>query len=235
MTSLTTTIARIDWNEIAMQLDAEGYALLPRLLDPEQARDLARQADTLAAPQRASLDSVGLGRGEILYFDSSLPQPWAAWRTALYRQLMPVANRWNATLNKPYRFPAELDEFLTRNRQAGQARAQSHLNRLRTDDYLALHQRNEGEHMFPLQIVALLTEPGKDFHGGEFVMTEQRPRMQSRPMVLPLGLGDAAIIGTAERPYQGGNGYYRVNLRHAISRVRDGERIGVELSFHDTA
>jgi hypothetical protein len=108
---------------------------------------------------------------------------------------------------------------------------QSHLNRLRVDDYLALHQRHDGEHVFPLQIVGLLTEPGSDFQGGEFVMTEQRPRMQSRPMVLPLKLGDAAIISTAQRPFKGTKGFYRVNLKHAISRVRGGERIGVELSM----
>ena len=116
-----------------------------------------------------------------------------------------------------------------RARQGGQ----SHLSRLGVEDYLPLHQRNAGGQVFPMQVVALLSEPGKDFDGGEFVMTEQRPRMQSRPMVLPLGLGDAAIIGTAERPFKGTRGHYRVNLKHAVSRVRSGERVGLELTFHD--
>ena len=129
--------------------------------------------------------------------------------------------------------PGLLDDFLHRNREAGQVRPQSHLSRLGVDDYVALHQRSDGEFVFPFQVVALLSEPGTDFRGGEFVMTELRPRMQSRPMVLPLKLGDAAIISTSVRPCRGANGYHRANLKHAISRVHRGERVGVELSFHD--
>ena len=132
-----------------------------------------------------------------------------------------------------HRYPAELEDFLRRNQKAGQTRAQSHMSRLGVEDHVSLHQRNDGEQVFPMQIVAVLSEPGAEFQGGEFVMTEQRPRMQSRPSVLPLKLGDAAIIATAERPFKGTKGYYRVNLKHAISRVRKGERIGLELSFHD--
>jgi hypothetical protein len=194
---------------------------------------LAREAGTPNALRRVSLDSLDLGRGDLQYFGAALPQPWAQWRVDLYRQLAPIANRWNEMIGMPYRFPAELDEFLERNRRAGQTQSQSHLNQIGTDEYLALHQRSDGEHVFPLQVVALLTEPGKDFTGGELVLTEQRPRMQSRPTVVPLGLGEAAIIATAQRPFKGSSGYYRVNLRHAISRVRSGERIGAELSFHD--
>ena len=234
MKSSTTTIDQLNWVEISAQLDVEGYALLPELLAPEKARDLARHVDTLKTLRRISLAPSDLGRGELSFFDAELPEPWSAWRALFYRHLAPVANRWNETLRSDYRYPPELEEFLQRNRQAGQTKPQSHLNRLRVDDYLALHQRHDGEHVFPLQIVGLLTEPGDDFQGGEFVMTEQRPRMQSRPIVLPLKLGDAAIISTAQRPFKGTKGYYRVNLKHAISRVRRGERIGVELSFHDT-
>lgn len=233
MTSLETTFGKLDWSGIAAQLDSEGYAVLPRLLAPEDARELAREAAMPNTLRRASLESAHLGRGELFYFGANSPLPWAPWRMAFYRHLAPVANRWNETLNMAYRYPAELHAFLERNRLAGQTQAQSHLNRLRADDYLGLHQRSVAEHVFPLQVVALLTEPGKDFTGGELVMTEQRPRMQSRPMVVPLGLGDAAIITTAQRPFKGASGYYRVNLRHAISRVRGGERIGMELSFHD--
>ncbi|HEY4804146.1 MAG TPA: 2OG-Fe(II) oxygenase [Paraburkholderia sp.] len=233
MTSSSNTIAELDWSAIAAQLDSEGYAVLPRLLAADQARALASDAVMSNPLRRVSLDSVDLGCGDLLYFDEGMPQPWAQWRTDFYRHLAPVANRWNETLGMTYRFPADLHEFLARNQRAGQTQAQSHLNRLRADDYLALHQRSDGEHVFPLQVVVLLTEPGRDFTGGELVMTEQRPRMQSRPMVVPLGLGDAAIITTAQRPFKGSSGYYRVNLRHAVSRVRGGERIGMELSFHD--
>ncbi|CAG9256871.1 conserved hypothetical protein [Paraburkholderia unamae] len=233
MTSFATTIGELDWTAITAQLDSEGYAVLPRLLDADHAHELARAARASNALRRMALDSADLGRGDLLYFDAQLPQPWAQWRTLFYRHLAPVANRWNEALNVAYRYPEEPEAFLARNRQAGQTKAQSHVNRLRADDYLALHQRNHGEHVFPLQVVTLLTQPGKDFTGGEFVMTEQRPRMQSRPMVVPLGAGDAAIIATGQRPFKGSSGYYRVNLKHAISRVREGERIGVELSFHD--
>ncbi len=160
---------------------------------------------------------------------------WTGWRSAFYRHLASIANRWHEVLSVEYRYPAKLDDFLKRNRRAGQVRPQSHLNWLGAEDYLALHQRGGGEHVFPLQVVALLSEPGGDFEGAEFVMTEQRPRMQSRPMVLPLKRADAAIICTAERPFKGSRGYYRVNLKHAVSRVRSGERVGLELSFHDAS
>ena len=233
VSSFAALIDRLDWTGIAAQLDSEGHAVLTGLIEPAMADDLPRQTERWAASRRESLASSGLGRGELFYFDESLPAPWASLRLALYRKLAPIANRWNEYVEVADRYPDELADFQQRNRQAGQVRPQSHLNHLRADDYIALHQRTEGVHVFPLQVVALLSEPGKDFRGGEFVMTEQRPRMQSRPMVLPLGLGDVAIIGTAQRPFKGTRGYYRVNLRHAISRVRDGERIGVELSFHD--
>ena len=154
-------------------------------------------------------------------------------RTSFYRHLAPVANRWNELLDVSHRYPDTLDTFSLQNRKAGQARSQSNLSRLREGDYQALHQRSDGEHVFPLQLVALLSEPGKDFTGGEFVMTEQRPRMQSRPMVPPLRRGNVAIIAVAQRPHKGTKGYYRGNLKHAISRVRSGERIGLKLLFHD--
>jgi len=227
-----TTIDDLNWADIGLQLDAEGHAVLSGLLGADVARDLARQA---SAPglRRVVLASSGLGRGELSYFGAGLPAPLESWRTALYRCLVDIANRWNEVLGVDHRYPARLEDFLRHNRQAGQTRAQSHLSRLGVEDHVLLHQRNDGEHVFPMQIVAVLSEPGVDFVGGEFVMTEQRPRMQSRPMVLPLRLGDVAVIATAQRPVKGTEGYYRVNLKHAISRVREGERIGLELSFHD--
>lgn len=203
MTSPDMSLGRLDWVDIAAQLDAEGYALLPGWLDADAAGRLASQAQA-----------------------ASLPAPLEAWSRAFYPHLAAIAERWNDILGAGGRYPAELAD-------SGQVRAQSHLNRLGVGDYVPLHQRGDGGQVFPLQVVALLSVPGKDFLGGEFVMTEQRPRMQSRPMVLPLQLGDAAIIATAERPVKGSAGYYRVKLRHAISRVREGQRIGMELSFHD--
>lgn len=232
MTSSSSTIDRLDWAQLGAQLDAEGYALLPGLLDADTARRLARRAESPHLT-RMPLSSNDLGHGDLFYFGGSLPAPLETWRTTLYRHLAVIANRWNETLNVQGRYPAELEKFLDHNRKAGQTQAQSHLNRLGVEDHVSLHQRNDGERVFPMQVVALLSEPDVDFQGGEFVMTEQRPRMQSRPMVLPLKLGDAAIITTAERPFKGAKGYYRVNLKHAISRVRQGQRIGLELSFHD--
>lgn len=225
-------IERLNWADIADQLDIEGHALLPGLLGTDAMRDLTRQTEIMGATHRVALVSSDTGRGELFYFAADLPAPLQAWRADFYRHLAVVANGWNEALGIDHRYPSGLDDFLRRNREAGQTRGQSHLSRLGLDDYLPLHRRNAGEQVFPLQIVALLSEPGEDFQGGEFVMTEQRPRMQSRPMVLPLARGDAAIIGTAERPFKGGRGHYRVNLRHAVSRVRSGERIGLELIFH---
>lgn len=236
MAAIDDTVDRLDWTAIAAQLDSEGHALLPGWLGAGAARDLARELAASAAvrvPLAASGLEYGEGQGEALCFVDHLPAPLAAWRAAFYPRLAAIANRWNATLGVDGRYPALLDEFLASNRQAGQTRGQSQLNRLGVGDQVLLHQRKDGEHVFPLQIVALLSEPGLDFEGGDFVMTEQRPRLQSRPMVLPLRLGDAALIATAERPCQGSRGPYRAQMRHAIGRVRRGERIGLELSFHD--
>jgi hypothetical protein len=232
MTAFDTTLDRLNWADIGSQLDAEGYCLLPSLLGADAACRLARQTSAWGSSS-VRLESDDLGRGELFYFGAAMPTPLEHWRPAFYRRLTPIANRWNETLGVAHRYPVELAEFMLRNRKAGQTRSQSHLNRLGVEDHVMLHQHNDGEQVFPLQIVVLLSEPGTDFQGGEFVLTERRPRMQSRPAVLPLRLGDAAIIATAERPFKGTKGYYRVNLKHAISRVRKGERFGLELSFHD--
>lgn len=234
MTSPDTALDGLDWAEICLQLDADGYAVLSGLLGTDAARALAQQTSASDA-RRVTLQSCDLGRGDLFYFSAGMPAPLEQWRTALYRRLVVVANRWNETLGIAHRYPTELNEFLSNNQQASQTKPQSYLSRLGPEDHMSLHQRNDGGHVFPMQIVAVLSEPGADFRGGEFVMSEQRPRMQSRPMVLPLKLGDLAIFTTAERPFKGAKGYYRVNLKHAISRVRQGERIGLELSFHDAS
>ncbi|CAB3788356.1 hypothetical protein LMG28688_02672 [Paraburkholderia caffeinitolerans] len=224
-------IERFDIDAVTAQLDAEGYAVLPGCFDSREARALARLLDERRVPVLLVPDEPG--SGERLYFDEGLPPLLHAWREALYRWLVPVANRWHALAGLEARFPAEFDAFLDANHRAGQHRPQSHLSRLRAGDRLALHRHDEGEWVFPFQMVALLCEPQHDFTGGEFVMTEQRPRMQSRPMVVPLAFGDAAIIATGQRPVEGANGYYRVKLKHAISRVRSGERVGMEWVFHE--
>ncbi|HWL29764.1 MAG TPA: 2OG-Fe(II) oxygenase [Burkholderiaceae bacterium] len=233
MATPSLDVDRLDWAMIAAQLDIEGYAMLPALITPDRAAMVRSQIDECDDMLPASLAQARLGSGELFYFHDPLPAPIAAWRQDLYRCLVPIANEWNDRLQVAYRYPDTLDAFMAQNRKAGQTRMLSRLSRLRVGDYLALHQLNAGAHVFPLQVVALLSETGRHFTGGEFVMTEQRPRMQSRPMVLPLKLGDMAIITTAQRPLKGAKGYYRVNLKHAISRVRSGERIGMDLSFHD--
>lgn len=233
MTSIDTALNRLDWAGIGSQLDTEGYALLPGLLGTDVAQKLAQRMRTAKDTKGGPLHAADLGGADLLYFCSSLPAPLDAWRTALYVRLAAIANRWNETLGIAARYPAALEDFQRRNKEAGQMRGQSYLSRLVMGDHMPLHRRNDGEQVFPLQVVAVLSEPGTDFQGGEFVMTEQRPRMQSRPLVLPLQFGDMAIIATAARPFKGSKGYYRVNLKHAISRVLEGERIGLELSFHD--
>lgn len=233
MTSINATVDRLDWASIATQLDTEGYVLLPDLLGADAAGKLAQCMRTAKDVECEPQHAADLGGADLLYLGVDLPAPLNTWRSAFYGHLARLANRWNETLGISDRYPAALEDFLRRNQEAGQTRGQSHLSRLVMGDHVPLHQRNDGEQVFPLQVVAVLSEPGADFQGGEFVLTEQRPRMQSRPMVLPLQLGDLAIIATAERPFKGSKSHYRVNLKHAISRVRKGERIGLELSFHN--
>ncbi|MGE8320535.1 MAG: 2OG-Fe(II) oxygenase [Comamonas sp.] len=210
---------RLDWAAINAELDAEGYALLPGLLGTEAARGLARQIVRDEAAQRMPL--AELGRGELLAWSGHLPPPLQAWRAAFHPHLVAIANRWRQALGEDGRLAAA----------PGGGWPPSQASRLGVEGWMALRQGSEGGQGFPLQLVVLLSEPGVDFDGGEFVMTEQRPRMQSRPMVLPLRLGDAALIGAAARPVWGAHGCYRVQMRHAISRVRRGERIGVELGW----
>lgn len=241
MTSMDLDVSKLDWLAIGAQLDADGYAVLRGLFEPEAVREVVRLIDERASLRRERLESSDLGRGELSYLDSMnntcdtpCQTPWDTWRNALYRELVPIANRWNGRLGMAAQYPAHLDAFTDCMNRAGQTRSLSYVSRLQQDDFMALHQRNDDEHVFPLQLVALVTEPDVDFRGGGFVMTEQRPRMQSRPMVVPLQLGDMAVIATAHRPVKGTRGDYRVNLKHAISRVHSGTRIGVELSFHTT-
>jgi hypothetical protein len=175
----------------------------------------------------------GFGRGEYKYLAYPLPAGIAALREALYPRLAVIANRWNEGMGIAVRYPAELDEFLARCRAAGQTRPTPLLLRYGPDDYNCLHQDLYGELVFPLQVAILLSAPERDFTGGEFVLTEQRPRMQSRAEVVPLGQGDGVIFPVHHRPVQGTRGVYRVNMRHGVSRVRSGERHTLGIIFHD--
>ena len=228
---ITDSIDRLDWATIAIQLDREGYALLPGLLTAEQTDSLLRQAADMELHRE--IITGGHGRGERFFLPEPLSGSLDVMRTHFYTHLVRIANHWNELLQMPDRYPRDLAQYLDCNRDCGQVHALSHLNRLGQADNLTLEQYTDGKQIFPMQIVALLSRPDMDFGGGEFVMTEQRPRMQSRPMVLPLRQGDAAIIATAQRPFKGSKGYYRVQMRHAVSRVRRGERIGLELFFHN--
>jgi uncharacterized protein len=230
----TNSIANLDWPRITADLEKEGYALLPKFLDAERAKELAQLVLNSAAksPQK-SLGTFELGRGALWQLTGSLPDPLAVWRETFYEQLAPIASHWNKTMGTGSPYPGTLTDFLREDRETLQGRSHATLSRLREGDYQALHQSTGGKQTFPLQLMILLSEPDSDFTGGELVMTEQRPRMQSRPMVLPLRLGDAALITVAHRPFKGTKGYYRVNLKHAISRVHGGERLGLELLFHD--
>ena len=215
-------------------LQAEGCAIVRELLPPSQCREIASlYADAERFRSRVVMARHGFGRGEYQYFAYPLPEPIAELRSALYPQLAGIANRWNAAMGIATRYPAEHAEFLARCHRAGQTRPTPLLLRYREGDYNCLHQDLYGEHVFPLQVVILLSEPGRDFSGGEFVMTEQRPRMQSRAEVLPLRQGDAAVIAVHQRPVQGTRGVYRVNLRHGVSRVRSGLRHTAGIVFHD--
>jgi hypothetical protein len=225
-----------DWNRVAAELDMQGWAVLETLLTPSACRSLAgRYTDDRLFRSRVVMGRHGFGQGEYRYFDYPLPEPVAGLRTALYPHLAPIANRWNAAMNIETRYPATHNAFLDRCHAAGQSRPTPLLLQYGAGDYNCLHQDLYGEQVFPLQLTVLLSEPERDFSGGEFVLTEQRPRMQSRPHVVPLRQGDAVIFAVHQRPVQGTRGSYRVNLRHGVSRVRQGSRHTLGIIFHDAA
>jgi uncharacterized protein len=224
----------LDWPRIAGELDAWGCAVTERLLSPDECRSVAElypRDDRFRG--RVVMARHGFGRGEYKYFAYPLPELVAGLRTALYPRLAEVANRWNEAMGIDARYPPDHAEFLDRCHQAGQLRPTPLLLRYGPGDYNCLHQDLYGEHTFPLQVAVLLSEPGVDFTGGEFVLTEQRPRMQSRPEVVPLRRGDAVVFAVHHRPVRGTRGTYRVNLRHGVSRLRSGRRHTLGIIFHD--
>jgi uncharacterized protein len=233
---VSARIDAIDWARIEADLDAQGAACLPWLITPDECRALAAlYGDDGAFRSRVVMARHGFGQGEYRYFRYPLPPLIGALRRAAYPRLVPLANRWHEAMDLPARFAPDHDAFVRRCHAAGQTRPTPLLLRYGAGDYNCLHQDVYGEHVFPLQLVLLLSQPGRDFDGGEFVMTEQRPRMQTRPMVLPLQQGDGAIIAVRQRPVRGARGFYRVNLRHGVSRLRSGQRFTAGIIFHDAA
>jgi hypothetical protein len=231
---LAARLAAVDWEGVAARLDGEGCAVLDALLSPEDCRALAALYDREERfRSRIVMARHGFGKGEYKYFAAPLPPLVSALRTALYPPLAAIANRWNAAMGVDVRYPDEHGAFLARCHRAGQAKPTPLLLRYGAGDYNCLHQDLYGEHVFPLQVAFLLAAPGRDFEGGEFVLAEQRPRMQSRAEVVPLGQGDGVVFPVNHRPVQGTRGVYRVTLRHGVSRVRSGHRMTLGVIFHD--
>ncbi len=227
-------VKAIDWKRISTELDAEGSAVIENLISPAECAALvALYPDEKWFRSRVVMSRHGFGRGEYKYFSYPLPDLIGKLRAALYPHLAVVANRWNSAMDVDVRFPGQHAAFIRRCHAAGQRRPTPLLLQYGADDYNCLHQDLYGEHVFPLQATILLSELGRDFTGGEFVITEQRPRMQSRPMVIPLCQGDAVVFAVHHRPVQGARGVYRVNLRHGVSRVRSGHRHTAGIIFHD--
>ena len=229
-------IAGFDWARVGHDLDEQGNAVIERLIDAEGCATLAGLYDVPGLHRsRVVMARHGFGRGEYQYFAYPLPDLVGELRTALYRHLAPVANRWHETLGLAARFPDEHGAYLERCHAAGQGQPTPLLLRYGAGDYNCLHQDLYGEHVFPLQVAVLLSQPGCDFTGGEFVLTEQRPRMQSRAEVVPLAQGDAVVFAVNHRPVRGSRGVYRVRMRHGVSRIRSGQRLTLGLIFHDAA
>jgi uncharacterized protein len=234
MSAPAVMAAPYNWLELERELDSQGNAVLHQLISLEECGQLAALYDQEGGfRSRVVMARHGFGRGEYKYFDYPLPPLIAELRTNLYQQLAPIANRWNEAMGIEVRYPRSHAEFLERCHQAGQRRATPLLLRYTTGDYNCLHQDVYGEHVFPLQVAILLSRREQDFTGGEFVMTEQRPRMQSRAEVVPLGQGDGVVFTVRQRPVQGSRGVYRVNLRHGVSRIRSGRRHTLGIIFHD--
>ena len=232
--AIAARVDAIDWAHIGAELDTHGCAVIEKLITPQQCAALAElYPDDSHFRSRVVMGRHGFGRGEYKYFSYPLPDLIAELRPALYSPLSNIANRWNEAMGVAIRYPDQYETFLKRCHAAGQTRPTPLLLQYGEGDYNCLHQDLYGEHVFPLQVAILLSEPGRDFAGGEFVLTEQRPRMQSRPEVVPLRQGDAVVFAVHHRPVQGTRGFYRVNLRHGVSRLRSGHRHTAGVIFHD--
>lgn len=230
------TESSVDWQAVEESLDAKGFAVMPRLLSPEACKAVAAMyPEDTRFRSRIVMARHSFGRGEYKYFAYPLPDPIGALRGSLYPDLARIANRWNMEMGIDVQYPKTHEAFLDRCHKAGQTRPTPLLLQYVAGDYNCLHQDLYGEHVFPLQVAILLAEPGRDFEGGEFVLTEQRPRMQSRAAVVPLRQGDAVVFAVHHRPVRGTRGIYRVNLRHGVSEISKGRRHTVGIIFHDAA
>lgn len=233
---MLATAMSLDWLKVSADLDAQGWAILPKLLADTACRAIAGMFDhTEHFRSHVIMARHGYGRGEYRYFTYPLPEVVTELRTGLYRQLAPIADAWHERMGIETRFPAEHAAYIEHCHKAGQRRPTPLLLQYGAGDYNCLHQDLYGDHVFPLQVAVLLSEPAVDFEGGEFVLTEQRPRMQSRAAVVPLCQGDAVVFAVSQRPVSGARGDYRVNMRHGVSAVRSGHRHTLGLIFHDAA
>jgi hypothetical protein len=232
--TIETRVEAFDWSSVSTDLDSYGWAVFGNVLSADECRAIASlYGEDSHFRSHIVMARHGFGRGEYKYFSYPLPELIECLRTALYPRLALIANRWNESMKIDVRYPEAHPEFIRRCHKAGQTRPTPLLLQYGEGDYNALHQDLYGEHFFPLQMAILLSEPEKDFTGGEFVVTEQRPRMQSRAEVVPLRRGEGVVFAAHNRPVQGGRGTYRVNLRHGVSRLRSGHRQTVGIIFHD--
>ena len=227
-------VETIPWEQVSQDLDAEGFAIIRGVLSSDECdeiRGLYEKREIFRS--NVVMERHGFGRGEYRYFSYPLPRLIATLRTSVYPHLVPIANRWNEAMGINVQYPAKHADYIDRCHRAGQDKPTPLLLKYGVDDYNCLHQDLYGEHVFPLQLAILLSAPDEDFTGGEFVLTEQRPRMQSRPMVVPLLKGDGVVFAVRNRPVQGKKNVYRVNLRHGVSRLRTGSRHTLGIIFHD--
>jgi uncharacterized protein len=233
---ITERAATIDWDKAAVDLDAQGWTTLPKLVEHAECDALAGLYDSENAAlfrSRVVMARHGFGKGEYRYFAYPLPSLVQSFRSAMYPSLARIANRWNERLGIAVTFPPDHADFIDRCHAADQSRPTPLLLRYGAGDYNCLHQDLYGEHMFPLQVAVLLSDPATDFSGGEFVLTEQRPRMQTRAAVVPLTKGDAVVFAVNHRPVAGVRGDYRVKLRHGVSKIHAGRRHTLGVIFHD--
>ena len=227
-------VANIDWMKLHADLDAQGWAVVPQLLTLAEAECIAGlYHQEQGFRSQVIMGRYGFGRGEYKYFSYPLPPLIRELRTAAYPHLAPIANQWHERMGMEVSFPNNHAAFLARCHKAGQVRPTPLLLEYGPEDYNCLHRDLYGEHVFPIQIAILLDQPGEDFIGGEFVMTEQRPRMQTRAMVLPLRKGDAAVFAVNSRPMKGVRGDYQVKLNHGVSKLYTGKRHTLGVIFHD--
>jgi hypothetical protein len=233
---ISARVAALDWRAIASQLDGRGHAVTPALFDPSECGALrGLYGEEARFRSRVVMERHAYGRGEYQYFARPLPDAVEALREALYASLRPIANGWMERMGRTETYPSSLDRFLKRCHAAGQTRPTPLLLKYGADDFNCLHQDLYGPLAFPLQATVLLSEPGREFQGGEFLLVEQRPRAQSKGEVVPLRQGEAVIFAGSHRPVAGKRGSYQVNLRHGVSRVASGERYTLGVIFHDAA